>query len=635
MTCALLALLLAAPSSGPRPMKTVDQVIDALGRKTDLREVALSPDGKRVAWVQGPTADPKQAAIYVDGKPVTLCKSRCNERDLAWSPDSRRLAFFSDAASRGQPDLYVWDGAAARRLTHDKGTLSAPRFSPDGRQIAFLWLEGVDAEGPMGPTARDSGVVQEVIHEQRIAVVNPAALAQKARLVSPPDLYVYEYDWSPGNRSWAAVAAHGSGDDNWWVAQLYLIENGEARVLLKPSTQLAFPRFSPDGTSVAVIQGLMSDEGLSGGEIYLVPVDGGAARNLTPGRKSSPSSLAWARDRLVFAEWIDGDSALASIATSGQVTPLWQGAGHLGAAPYSVTFSLSADGASAAVVKQSVTHPPEVFAGPIGAWTQRTHLNDSIPAYSGEARKLHLKVDAFDEQAWLIPPARVEAGRRYPLAVVVHGGPAWESASRFDRLWQLLSSQGYYVLLPNPRGSFGQGEAFTAGNVRDFGGGDLRDILAAVDTALAAAPIDKDRVGLYGWSYGGYMGMWAATQTQRFKAIVAGAGIANWQSYYGENRIDQWMLPYFGASVYDDPAIYAKASPITYIKQAKTPTLLLQGERDAEVPAPQSYEFWHALKTLGVEVQLVIYPDEGHVPRQSKNMRDVDHRIVDWFDKHL
>lgn len=627
MTSALLALLLAFSS--------VDQVVDALARRVDIRGVALSPDGRRVAWVQGPTTDPKVAALYVDGKPVTLCRSRCNERDPAWSPDSRRLAFLSDGAVRGQSDLYVWDGSAARRLTHNKGALSSPRFSPDGKQLAFLWLEGEGAEGPMGPAARDSGVVQEVVHEQRIAVVNPAALAQRARLVSPADLYVYEFDWSPSNRSWAAIAAKGSGDDNWWIAQLYLLENAEARVLLKPKTQLACPRFSPDGHSVAVIQGLMSDEDLSGGDIYLVPTDGGEAKNLTEGRKSSPSSLAWAGGKLFFAEWTDGDSALATLSPSGEVATLWRGSEHLGTTPYSVTFSLSADGAAAAVVKQSISRAPEVFAGPIGTWTQRTHLNGHVSVFSGEARKLHVHVDAFDEQAWLIPPAHLEAGHKYPLVVVVHGGPAWESASRFDRLWQLLSSQGFFVLAPNPRGSFGQGEAFTAGNVRDFGGGDLRDILAAVEAAVAAAPIDKDRVGLYGWSYGGYMGMWAATQTRRFKAIVAGAGIANWQSYYGENRIDQWMLPYFGASVYDDPAIYAKASPINFIKQVKTPTLLLQGERDAEVPAPQSYEFWHALKTLGVEVQLVIYPDEGHVPRLAKNTRDVDHRIVGWFEKHL
>ena len=172
--------------------------------------------------------------------------------------------------------------------------------------------------------------------------------------------------------------------------------------------------------------------------------------------------------------------------------------------------------------------------------------------------------------------------------------PSWSQTAL------LLASQGYYVLMPNPRGSFGGGEAFTRANVKDFGYGDLRDIVRGVDAAVRVAPVDPKRVGIYGHSYGGYMTMWAVTRTHRFAAAVASAGIADWQSYYGQNRIDQWMLPYFGKSVYEDPQVYGRSSPITFIRNVRTPTLVLHGERDAEVPLPQGYEFWHALKTLGV-----------------------------------
>jgi dipeptidyl aminopeptidase/acylaminoacyl peptidase len=220
------------------------------------------------------------------------------------------------------------------------------------------------------------------------------------------------------------------------------------------------------------------------------------------------------------------------------------------------------------------------------------------------------------------------------MVVLVHGGPASAHKPGWPRVAGVLASQGFYVLMPNPRGSYGQGEAFTRGNVKDFGYGDLRDILGGIDAAAAAAPVDPARCGLYGWSYGGYMAMWAVTQTRRFRAAVAGAGIVNWQSYYGQNRIDRWMIPYFGASVYDDPWIYARSSPISFIKSVRTPTLVLQGERDAEVPAPQAYEFWHALKTLGVETQLVIYPDAGHHLGAASDL-DRSQRIVDWFRKYL
>jgi dipeptidyl aminopeptidase/acylaminoacyl peptidase len=171
--------------------------------------------------------------------------------------------------------------------------------------------------------------------------------------------------------------------------------------------------------------------------------------------------------------------------------------------------------------------------------------------------------------------------------------------------------------------------------VRDFGYGDLRDILAGVDEIQKTLPVDKNRLGVAGWSYGGYMTMWTVTQTDRFHAAVAGAGIANWQSYYGENGIDQWMIPYFGASVYDDPAVYAKSSPINFIKQVKTPTLIVVGEYDQECPAPQSHEFWHGLKTCGVPTELVVYAGEGHYIAKPEHQRDIMKRMMDWFDKYL
>jgi dipeptidyl aminopeptidase/acylaminoacyl peptidase len=192
---------------------------------------------------------------------------------------------------------------------------------------------------------------------------------------------------------------------------------------------------------------------------------------------------------------------------------------------------------------------------------------------------------------------------------------------------------GWFVLCANPRGSYGQGEAFTLGNVKDFGGGDFRDIMAGIDAMAKEYPVDLNRLGIRGHSYGGYMTMWAETQTNRFKAAVAGAGLSDWLSYYGENDIDEWMVPFFGASVYDDPAVYSRSSPINFVKNVKTPTLILVGDRDGEVPAPQSFEWWHALKTMGVPVEFVVYPDEGHAISKPQNRHDYDLRTLEWFEK--
>jgi len=409
---------------------------------------------------------------------------------------------------------------------------------------------------------------------------------------------------------------------------------------------------SPDGRSVALIGGLMSDEGVTGGDVYLVPFTAaGEARNLTPGRPTSPAWLAWTSPtRLLVVELADQDTAVTAFdlpsdsQSAARASTLWHGPESLTDDSHSLGLSLGRDGRTSAVVaaiRHDFGHPPEVWAGPLGAWKQVSRSNARFTPAWGEARSLHWTTDFAGSnngriQGWLLAPARVEPGRRYPLAVVIHGGPASAHRAAWPVVPGILASQGYYVFLPNPRGSYGQGEDFTRGNVKDFGYGDLRDVLAGVEAVVrSGAPVDPARVGLYGWSYGGYMGMWAVTQTDRFRAVVAGAGVANWQSYYGENRIDRWMIPYFGASVYDDPLIYARSSPITFITRVKTPTLVLQGERDAEVPAPQAYEFWHALKTLGVPTELVIYPDEGHHFVQPEHDRDRFRRTFDWFERYL
>jgi dipeptidyl aminopeptidase/acylaminoacyl peptidase len=224
------------------------------------------------------------------------------------------------------------------------------------------------------------------------------------------------------------------------------------------------------------------------------------------------------------------------------------------------------------------------------------------------------------------------------MIVSVHGGPSNSVSPRWPGVGYgatPFSALGYFVFEPNPRGSYGQGEKFTQANVKDFGYGDLRDVLAGMDILEKRFPIDKDREGVTGWSYGGFMTMFAVTQTTRFKAAVAGAGISNWQSYYGENSIDQWMVPFFGATVYDDPAIYAKSSAIDFIKKVKTPTLVVVGDRDGECPAPQSFEFWHALKAEGVQTQLVIYPGEGHRFVNPAHQSDVLKRALDWFETEM
>src|SRR5437868_6132625 len=488
-----------------------------------------------------------------------------------------------------------------------------------------------------------TGIVDTAIHNQRIAVLDVSS--KTLRQVSPVDLHVYDFDWSPDDKTFVVTAAPGPGDNNWWVAQIYTIDidSGKATSIYKPSLQVAVPRWSPDGKSVSFIEGLMSDEGFHGGDLFTVSASGSAAVNRTPGRKTSVSSLFWQTpDRLLFTEYVGGGGAISELTlTNNSVRTIWKGAEAFHAFGNFPDFAVAQDGKVAAV-RSTYETPPAVWAGRLGEWRQLTSDNSAQTSTWGKAENLEWTNEGFSIQGWLLPPARIDPNKKYPMVVLIHGGPSsattpeWPAGFGMSRaIIAALSSRGYYVLLPNPRGSYGQGEDFTRANVKDFGGGDLRDMLAGVDVAIPKYPIDPQRLGVSGWSYGGYMTMWTVTQTDRFHGAVTGAGIANWQSYYGQNLIDQWMIPFFGSSVYNDPAVYRKSSPIEYIKKVKTPTLVIVGERDAECPTPQSYEFWHALRTLGTPTQLVVHPGEGHLYLKPENQIDRLDRTVAWFDKYL
>jgi dipeptidyl aminopeptidase/acylaminoacyl peptidase len=632
----------------------IEEAIHALNAASAFDQAAVSPDGKKVAWVEELRdkngADRGNSAIFattIGGKSavrkITAATAPHAESDIAWAPDSRRIAFISDALKPGQSQLYL-EGAAgwpAKRLTDVKGTLNAPKFSPDGKTIAVLFTENAPrAAGPLVAEVPETGEIKDAFFEQRLAVVDIAS--GKLRQVSPADTYVYQYDWSPDGLNFVVSSALGNGDNNWWTAELSILDatSGLMKSIYKPSLQISYPAWSPDGKSIAFIEGLMSDEDSVGGDIFSIAAAGGKPQNLTPDRKTSASWLTWARDgKIIAGEFAQGESSLISLdPSSGKIDSLYSGPDHVTLGTWGPSASVSDDGKVSAALRSSFSAPPEIWAGPNGAWKQITQRNKGVAAAWGAGKSIHWKSDSYEVQGWLIYPANFDPGKKYPLIVDVHGGPSaavlssWPGSGDFALA---LAASGYFVLQPNPRGSFGNGEAFTRANVKDFGYGDLRDILAGVDEASKLAPIDSNRLGITGWSYGGYMTMWAVTQSNRFKAAMAGAGIANYQSYYGENKIDQWMIPFFGKSVYDDPEVYARSSPITFIKKAKTPTLVIVGDSDGECPTPQSYEFWHALKTLNVETQLVVYEHEGHMFIKPEHRRDRIRRTVAWFDAHL
>jgi dipeptidyl aminopeptidase/acylaminoacyl peptidase len=611
--------------------------------------VVISPDGETVADVEGdsppggyypPIRDLVIRRVH-DGNAIKVempCGrvKECWPESPTWSPDGRRLSFSLRSPGGHARTLYtvLRDGSNLAKLLQFDGTLKNLRYMPDGRLAMLATLGAVKEVGATEAGAPVSGDLDAAPAEQRIAVLENGAL----RFESPPDLFVYEYDWRPGGKGFVATAAPGNGDNNWWTAKLYAFEGGAARVIYTPADirqQLAEPKVSRDGASLAFIAGIMSDFGSTGGDVFTLNLNGGSAVDVTPAMHASASSLQWSCEGHLEAQLLAGDKSqfvdLGSGAGPAAAKVLWSG--EESEAVAGAGISTACPSGATATEHQSFDAAPEIEVGKIGHWRNLTALNAGMTSVA-KVQSVWWKNDGLDVQGWLLLP--LNSSGKIPMIVNVHGGPAAAAIPTFAASGSApLLEHGYAIFRPNPRGSYGQGEAFTLGNVRDLGHGDLRDILAGIDAAAKAAPIDSERLGLTGGSYGGFMTMWGVTQTTRFKAAVAAAGISDWLSYYGENGIDAWMIPYFGASAYDDPAAYARSSAINYMRNVKTPTFAWVGERDIECPAPQTQEFWHAMKAMAVPTSIMIYPGEGHGLRDPEHLADAEQRTLAWFDKYL
>ncbi len=638
------------------------QVLASLGQTKRIGNVALSPDGRNLAMVLGGSLVLQQVGS-AEQHAILLCPGEQSISALSWSPDNRHLAVLADCAGTTEVLLAAPEpGAKARLLLTLHGFAKSLEYAPDGKSLGLLYVEGATrpsgALAAMKPPSGEIGV--EGLEVQRVTTIDAAS--GRLEQVTPPGLHVYEFAFAPDGRQLAFVAAAPPGENNWWVSKLYteaLGQGSQPKTILDPGTvagplhglQIAVPRWSPDGKQIAFIGGLMSDQGATGGDLYTVAADGTSAPvDATPGTHVSFQWIDWLASGSMIATAVDaGEEEVDTVTLSapGSGSPL---AKHheIQTLPYSIgdgrlagSFALSRDGSTAAWSASSYTAAPEVYAGPLTRQPLPavTHLNASQKPTWGKVESVRWTNDGYKVQGWLLYPAGYDPAKKYGLIVMVHGGPSSAVTPRWPRAGfgaAPLAASGYFVLEPNPRGSYGEGEAFTAANRRDFGYGDLRDILAGVDAVEREIPaVDDHRLGLTGWSYGGFMTMFGVTQTHRFRAAVAGAGISDWLSYYGENSIDQWMTPFFGDTVYKDPAVYAKSSAINYMDKVATPTLVVVGDRDGECPAPQSFEFWHALKAMNVPTTLVVYPNEGHGFVDPDHQKDVLERSIRWFDRYL
>lgn len=614
----------------------------SLHRFTD---VAIDRAGRYVATVEGTSAED---VLKVENPAVMLRDSKnSGEIRIAQCSDCDYTGIAVSAAGgvtylvrgvSGKTDVIVRDGSRERTLSTIDGFASSPAWSPDGKSLALLVTIAPRKElGPTQAGVRDVGELGAASDRQRLAVIS--AETGDLRFASPEDMFVFEFDWMPDGGGFVGIGTIGDGDNDWYLSGLYAFDarTTGARLIASPERQIIRARISGDGRSVAYVSGLMSDYNQGGGDVFVVPVTGGTPRNLTPDADSSFMSVAW-NGRRIVASAVKGDAmAIYSIDPANDARQeIWNQVSTVSAKGSRHGMLFSGDGRAVAGIREHFDQGPEILAGKISAPRQITRANAGIAGVAS-SRSVTWQSDGMAVQGWLVTPNQARPGQRLPLVVLIHGGPAAYGGPDFiwDGWRKALLEKGYALFMPNFRGSAGRGEVFKRANIKDFGKGDLRDILTGVDHLSAIGAIDGDRVGITGFSYGGFMSMWAVTQTGRFKAAAAGASVANWISYYGQNGIDKWLLPYFGGSPYRNPEPYNAASPINFVANVRTPTFIYVGERDIETPPVQSREFWKALKELDVPTSMVVYADEGHRIRNPANAADATRRIVDWFERYM
>jgi dipeptidyl aminopeptidase/acylaminoacyl peptidase len=620
------------------------------------RDPQISPAGDHVAFVLADISKPdehKRSSIWMIDLPSKAARQFTfgprEDKSPVWSPDGSTIAFVSDRDEAGKHQLFVMSlgGGEAQRMTEWKGGVSDPRWSPDGQWIAFIGTDPeTEEEEQRKKDRRDEIVADENIKFGRLYVVSGGG-GEAVRLTPDGNTHCAGYDWAPdssGVGAWMVATpkaddlASGPGEIIFFPMQ----KSDEPRVILRHSGGLAQPIWSPDGKTIAFRSkaGRVQVDDV----VWVVDAAAGTPRCLTGQYEGTADFITWAPDsreiRFVGYQNLWGVLASVSVNTQQVTSLLPPDQERDGSFGQSVSFDR--DGHCFAVVRSSSNQPPNVYVGQTGAsLEQYTHLNERLAAYPfvrAEAISWPSS-DGMTIYGMLYRPVDFQEGKRYPLVVHIHGGPAWLWSDRFMGNWhdwaQLLTQRGYAVLTANPRGSVGRGAAFTDAEVNDLGGMELTDMMTGVDYVLGMGFVDPERLGVGGWSHGGYMTAWTVTQTDRFKCAVMGAGLSNLASDQGQNDVPRMNDDYFDQSAYDDTTPYMQRSAVTFMRNARTPTLILHGEKDERVAVPQAWEMYRGLKTVGVPTQFVTYPREPHGIAERQHQIDLLERVLGWYERYL
>ena len=661
LACLLGAILFAPTAS--RPAEAQEAVLESFRAQIALKSVGsprISPDGGMIAYSvttadwENNRFDQEIWLVVGDDEPFQLTRTEPgSSTGQQWSPDGSRLAFVADRGNGTQIYVIRPEGGEAEQLTSHDGGIGAFRFSPDGTRIAFTATDPAPADFDEREERYGDYAVEDTDFRMTHLWVTDARADAEPRRLTGGDGYTLgggfgaaAFEWSPDGREIAFDHMPTPQVNSFPHADISVVDvgAGTVRTLVAGEDAERGPMWSPDGARILYSTPAGANPYYGNTELAVIPASGGEARIVTADFDENPSTFAWTDEGVFFvASQHTARHLFLLDPETGQVTL------QADTPEMIVTADLSDDGTVMAIQGENRTTVGEIFRMSRGTGTgaarppQRvTDMTAQVADWGDLGTREVIRWESEDGaeiEGVLMKPPGYDPDRTYPLKVVIHGGPTGTSRPQLvgGYVYPVVEwlKKGAVVMMPNYRGSAGYGADFRALNVRNLGVGDAWDVLSGVEALVDRGIADPDRVAAMGWSQGGYISAFLTTSSDRFRAISVGAGISNWMTYYVNTDIHGFTREYLKATPWDDPGIYAKTSPMTYIGQASTPTLIQHGEFDARVPTPNAYELYQGLQDVGVETRLIIYKGFGHgITKPRERLAAMWHNW-EWFARHI
>ena len=617
----------------------------------------VSPDGKKMVYtvneaVMTPDKSEFVTQLWMSNldtkRNVQLTFGEKSSTNPKWSPDGNWIAFLSNRKdNRNQIYLLNLSGGEAEPLTDSKSAVSNFAWSPDGRSIAFTMVDAKTEEEEKNDKGKnDFRWVDENIKLARLYVLSiqkDGNGKREPRKLTTANYHVEDFDWSNDGSRIAFGHVKSPVANDWPTSDVSIVEvaTGKISELANSAAAETSPLYSPDGKSIAVLTSDVPVRWAGSGIIQIFSTTGGAPKSAVGSFDAQPAVAGWSADgkRIYFSEAKGTGTQIYSLdVAANRIEEIKTTPAVLSA------INLNRPGTTFAFVRQTSGTPGDAFIASAADFTpvQVTRVNEGlqIPAVGRTEVITWKSKDGKDIEGLLTYPVGYQAGQRVPLILNVHGGPAGVFQQTFiggrgPYPLATFAARGYAILRPNPRGSSGYGTAFRQANIKDWGFGDYQDLMAGVDKVIAMGIADPERLGVMGWSYGGFMTSWIVTQTQRFKAASAGAPVTNLMSFNGTADIPAFIPDYFGGQFWEVMDLYQKHSPAFNVKNVSTPTMIQHGEADVRVPISQGYEFYNALKVKGVPTRMLVLPRQPHGPTEPKMQLAAMKANLEWFEKYI